>query len=408
MMAKSWLVAKQQFWQEASRRSFLLVLFSMPLFLAFTMGFGYLVSQLDREAKHLGYVDLAGILTETSIAAKDQEVKLTPFENVALAQEALDSGQIGAYYIVDADYASTRHVQLIYYEQPSYEAMSYFTDLVRLNLVANQSPLVANRMLAGTNFTVRAVEYGREYRGGGAPAGLFMPLVAAVLFVFLMITTAGYMTTVLAAEKENRTIEIIVTSISPGQMMLGKLLGALGIAMLQLGVWLAFLAGAVWTGSQLLNWSWLQDIAFSWRDIIPTVGIALPAYFFVSALMTLIGSMLGDATEAQQAGSFSLVLLFLPIYLIVPIINHPEGPVAMAFTFFPPTSLLTIAMRSLVMTVPSWQIGVAALISLASGLILVWLVGRAFRLAMLRYGQRLSVRQLLGGSRLSRSSSSTA
>jgi ABC-2 type transport system permease protein len=408
MMAKVWLVAKQQFWQEASKRSFLLVLLSMPLFVAFTMGFGYLVSQLDREAKHLGYVDLAGILTETSIVPKDQEVELTPFERVELAQEALDGGQIGAYYVVDADYASTRHAELIYYEQPSYEAMGYFTDLVRFNLVANQSPLVANRMLAGTNFTVRAIEYGREYRGGGATAGLFMPLVTAVLFVFLMMTTAGYMTTVLAAEKENRTIEIIVTSISPGQMMVGKLLGALGIAMLQLGVWLAFLIGAVWAGSQLLSWSWLQDIAFSWRDVILTAGIALPAYFFVSALMTLIGSMLGDATEAQQAGSFSFILLFLPIYLIVPIINQPEGPIAIAFTFFPPTSLITIAMRSLVMPVPVWQIGASALVSLASGLVLVWLVGRAFRLTMLRYGQRLSVRQLLGSGRLSRSSSGTA
>jgi ABC-2 type transport system permease protein len=89
-----------------------------------------------------------------------------------------------------------------------------------------------------------------------------------------------------------------------------------------------------------------------------------------------------------------MMLIFLPIYLIVILFDNPNGTVALLLTFFPPTSLVTIALRSLLIIVPAWQIALSALISLAGGLILVWLAGRAFRISMLRYGKRLNLREL--------------
>ncbi len=402
-MSKISLVAWQQLRQETSKRSFLILLLLMPLILVFAIGFGALIAELEKTDTTFGYVDQAGILFDPALGPESDEVILAPYGSPEEAQAALDAEAINAYYVIPAGYADTHQAELLYYEQPPFSAMGHFEEVVRANLVVGQTPALAERLLEGSNITIQATQYDREYDTAGPVAGMFLPLIVAVFFVFLILTTSGYMTTVLAEEKVNRTIEIIVTSISAGQMMAGKLLGALGIALLQLVVWIIFLVAAVWVGSQVLDLSWLQELDISWRDAAMIVLVAMPAYYFTAALMTLLGTMVNDDMEAQQIGSLSFILLFLPIYLLMVIIPNPDGAVALLFSFFPPTSIITIAIRSLLMVVPTWQVIVSMIISLIGGLFLTWLAGRAFRLSMLRYGQRLRVRELFRGHGANRS-----
>jgi ABC-2 type transport system permease protein len=127
------------------------------------------------------------------------------------------------------------------------------------------------------------------------------------------------------------------------------------------------------------------------------IAVALPAYLFLAVITTALGATLLDSQEIQQLGGFSFIVLFLPLYLFVPLSQSPDSPLALAFSFFPFTSVATIALRSLVMEVPTWQIGIASAIALISGLLMVWLAGKAFRVSMLRYGQRVRLRELLPG-----------
>jgi len=405
-MSKISLVAWQQLRQETSKRSFLLLLLLMPLILVFVIGFGALIAKLESGETTLGYVDQAGIIFDPTLGPENEDVTLVAYGNPEEAQAALDAEAINGYYVIDADYANTHQAELLYNEQPRSSAMRYFEEVVRTNLVAGETPALAERLLDGANLTIRATAYDREYATAGPAAGLFFPLIVSVFFIFLILTTSGYMTTVLAEEKVNRTIEIIVTSISTGQMMAGKLLGALGIAVLQLVVWIIFLFAAVWVGGQVLDLSWLQELDISWRDGAMIVLVAMPAYYFTAALMTLLGTMVSDDMEAQQIGSLSFILLFMPIYLLMVIIPNPNGPVALFFSFFPPTSIITMGVRSLLMVVPTWQVIVSMIISLIGGVFLTWLAGRAFRLSMLRYGQRLRVSELFRGDSARRSTAS--
>lgn len=396
-MSKISLVAWQQLRQETSKRSFLLLLLLMPLILVLAIGFGALIAELESSETTLGYVDQAGIIFDPTLGPDNEDVTLVGYGSPEEAQAALDAEAINGYYVIGADYANTRHAELLYYEQPPSSAIRHFEKVVRTNLVADKTPALAERLLEGADLTIIATAYDREYATAGPAAGLFLPLIVSVFFVFLILTTSGYMTTVLAEEKVNRTIEIIITSISAGQMMAGKLLGALGIALLQLVVWVIFLFAAVWIGGQVLDLSWLQELDISWRDGAMIVLVAFPAYYFTAALMTLLGTMANDDMEAQQISSLSFILLFLPIYLLMVIIPNPNGAVALFFSFFPPTSIITMGIRSLIMVVPTWQIVVSMIISLIGGLLLTWLAGRAIRLSMLRYGQRLRLSQLFRG-----------
>lgn len=396
-MSKTWLIARYHIRQEVNKRSFLLILFSLPLFLIFTIGMGYLFSRLEDEGTSLGYVDQAGLLIETSAEAGEHDVRLVAFDTPEAAQAALEAEEIDAYYVIPAEYANTHQADLVYVEPPDSQARHYFRNVVRLNLMAGQPPAVVERLLAGANLTVRATESKRDFPAGGPSAGQVVPLIVAAIFTFLVLTTSGYMMQVVAAEKENRTIEIIVSSVSPAQMMTGKTIGALSIALMQLVVWVSFLVGAAWLGGNVLEMGWLQNITPNWRDVLTILIVALPAYLCIAALMTLVGSTLVESQEAQQAGSLFFLPMFLPIYLVVPITQNLNGPLSLGLSFFPVTSVMTIGIRSIFMAIPVWQIALSAAIALASGAGMVWLAGKAFRMSMLRYGQRLKWRELFVG-----------
>jgi len=392
-MSKVWLIAQRQFRQEVGKRSFLLVLFSMPLFLTLTIGLGYLNLRLEEGSTALGYVDQAGLLVELAEPEKHQ-VDLVPFETPEAARVALGAGEIEAYYVLPVDYADTHQAELVYFEPLPYYAMHHFQNVVRLNLMADQPPSVVERLLTGANVTVRATELNREFPASGPGVDQLVPLIAAAIFAFLVLTTSGYMMEVVVEEKENRTMEIVVSSVSPGQMMTGKTVGALGIALMQLAVWLVFIVGAVWLGSSVLEIDWLQNLDPNWRDILMIVAIALPSYLFIAALMTAAGSTFVESQEAQQAGPFFFILLFLPMYLAIPILQNLNGPLSLGLSFFPVTSVVTVAIRSMFMEIPTWQIAVSVITAFTCGAIMVWLAGKAFRMGMLRYGQRLKWREL--------------
>jgi ABC-2 type transport system permease protein len=392
--------------QETSKRSFLLLLLLLPLILVFAILFGTLIARIEQKSTTLGYVDQAGIISDPALGPEDDEVSLAAYGNVEEAQAALDAKAIDGYYVIAADYATTHNAELVYLEQPPGSAMRHFEEVVRTNLVANETPALAERLLEGANLTIRATKYDREFSVDSSIAGLFLPVVVAMFFVFLIMTTSGYMTTVLADEKTNRTIEIIVTSISPGQMMAGKLLGALGIALLQLVVWTVFLVATLLVGGQVFHLSWLQNVSVNWRDAAMIVLVALPAYYFIAALMTLLGTMASDDMEAQQISGLSFIILMLPVYLLMVIIPNPDGVVSLILSFFPATSILTMGVRSMIMVVPTWQVIVSMIISLAGAVLLTWLAGRAFRLSLLRYGQRLSLGEIFRGAGARRATAS--
>jgi ABC-2 type transport system permease protein len=398
-MSKVRSIARYHFRQETGKRSFLLVLFSLPLFVTFTIGMGYLFASLEEGQARLGIVDRAGLLVSTALDAEEYDVEVAWFATEDAARAALDGDRIDAYYVIFADYLDTQRTRLVVSGPLQPAASDYFYDLVRLNLMADLPPAIAGRALAGPELTVRATSSGREFPGGNPTASQVLPVVAAAVFGFLILTTAGYMMEVIVEEKENRTMEIIVSSVSPGQMIAGKVIGALGIAFVQLVVWLAFLAGAIWVGANVLDSEWLRAVEIRWRDLLMIVVVAGPAYLFIGAFMTTIGVTLVERQEAQQIGPFFFIVLFLPLYLVIPLAQNPDGPLSLALSLFPLTSVTTIGFRSLFIEIPWWQIAAAAGISLGGGLAMIWLAGRAFRLSMLRYGRRLRWQELFAGRR---------
>ena len=151
----------------------------------------------------------------------------------------------------------------------------------------------------------------------------------------------------------------------------------------------------MFVGGRYLDIGVLHNLSIDPRTIITMLAIAAPTYVMIASLMTAVGATVAEGQDAQQmAGLFALPVA-APVWVAGVIMENPNSPLAIGLSLFPPTALSTIAMRTMSVPVPFWQIAVSVslLILCAGGA--VWVAGRAFRLGMLQYGQRLNWRELL-------------
>ena len=406
-MSKLWLVAKYEYARNVFKKSFIFATLSMPLILAFSIGLGWFIESMENNDAPVGYVDHAGVLANPIPAPKKASspndpsvsdlVPLIPFQTEEEARAALESKAIQAYYVVAADYHQTNRVELVYIEPPGDNVTRQFWDFMQINKISDVPPEVARRAVAGSNLVVRWPDDGP---GGGREFSArtflnnLLPFFIGLGFLMLLFMSSGYLTQAVAEEKENRTMEIMVTSISPGQLIGGKVLGIIAVTATQVIAWVAFAALALFIGSRYLDIGVLQNLSIDPQIVITMLAIAAPTYVMVAALMTAVGATVTEGQDAQQvAGLFSLPVM-APVWLGVLIIENPNGPLAIGLSLFPLTALTTFAMRIMSVPIPFWQIAVSVTLLILSAGGAVWLAARAFRLGMLRYGKRLNWREL--------------
>ncbi len=394
-MSRIWLIAEQQFRKEVLKRGFIIAVLSLPLFILLSVGMGFLFSNLDKTTTTVGYVDEVNLLVQPLPLSDDNELALVAFSTVGEARAALEADRIDAYLVLPADYEQTERANLVFFTPPPYSVTRYFQDWVRLNLLSEQSPALVERIMERPTISIESTSTGRVYPAGGPTFGMFVPLITAALFAFMIMIAGGSMMTSVVEEKENRTMEVVVTSVSPAQMMAGKILGVVAMAVLLLSVWVAVFFLAVWIAGSVMEIGWMQSIDVQWRDVGLLALVAMPTMLLLAAFTTMLGATLVDSQEAEQVGPLLFMCLFIPLYLIVPIAQDANGVLAQVLSFIPIAGLSTLALRSLFFVVPAWQYVAAAAVALSFALVLVWLAGRAYRASMLRYGQRLRLSEIL-------------
>jgi ABC-2 type transport system permease protein len=284
---------------------------------------------------------------------------------------------------------------LVYLEEPASEIQGQFEDFVNHNLTMfdDLSPQVRDRLADGSVFTLVAMDGSRQMRQDQWYL-IVVPIVAGIMFTVVILTSGGYLMQAIVEEKENRTMEIVITSVSPSQLMIGKIIGDIGIGLTQLVVWLVF----VWMGLKVggLFWPILQDISLRSSNIGMMVLILLPAFVMVAAFMAAIGATVTEMQEAQQVQGLIILPMMIPYYISTTIMNNPNGLLAVALSFFPITAPITLIMRMAFTVVPIWQIIIIIIILCCFAGIAMWFAGKAFRMGMLRYGKRLSLKEVFG------------
>jgi ABC-2 type transport system permease protein len=396
-MRKIWFVLKFEYARHVFRKRFLIGLFSLPLLIGIMALVVFVMVRPYFNFKPVGYVDESGLLKDPESLAggefQNSQVELISFDDEGKAQDALNAGQIQAYYVLQADYLETRGTKLVSLDDPSGIAASEFGRFVRVNLLLDFPSEIIRRVTEGSQLVLRSTDGSRQFIEGDW-LGFLLPFLVGFIFLISVFATSGYLLQAVVEEKENLTMEMLVTAISPSKMMTGKILGIVGIGLTQLLVWFGLALLLLLLTSMFVDFStW---IALSLNYLALAVVLFIPAFVLVSSLMVAVGATLTDVQEAQQVTSLFTLPLFLPFWFAFQIINNPDGYVAVGLSLFPFTAPIAMAIRTGFADVPQWQIGLSLGLLICCAIFAVWFAGRAFRLGMLRYGQRVPWREFLG------------
>ncbi len=395
-MRSFWLVAKHAYRSTVVRRGFVILTAAIPLGMVALIVMGILVGGMGADERPIGYVDYSGTLDpglHATLPGAANRVQVRAFPDEDTARAALEREEIQAFFVLPANYLQSLETDLYYLDSPPGEgAWGDFDDFVRINLVAAMPEEVQDRLFEGPDITVHDVASGREF-GKSSIINVVLPFIATFFFFFATMSGAGYMLGVVAGEKENRTIEIMVSSVTPAQLIGGKTAGLLAAALTQLAIYV--LAGIVGLKVAAPYVPELQQIAVPWGYLGVVLLFFLPTYALVSAVMVAVGAAVTEVQQGQQMAGLLNLFFMLPIFLLPVLFENPGSPVIVFFTLFPTSSFLTLSLRWGLGTVPLWQIGVAWVLLVAATTGMVWAASKIFRAGMLHYGQPLSFKTAL-------------
>ena len=252
----------------------------------------------------------------------------------------------------------------------------------------------------------------------GIKSGLSMVLMYAV-FMFIIIYGVRVMRSVLE-EKNNRVVEIIISSVKPFELMMGKILGVTLVALTQFSIWITMsVLGAIFlnTGfsamqkqipgndqsAEMIEKFDIQQMASEVSHILLDMNYPLIifvfivffllGYIFYSSMYAAIGSAVDNETETQQFTLFAIIPLMIGMYGSFTIMNNPEGPLGFWLSIIPFTSPVAMIAR-IPFGVPAWQIALSIFLLIISTLLMIYIAAKVYRVGILMYGNKASAKEI--------------
>lgn len=215
---------------------------------------------------------------------------------------------------------------------------------------------------------------------GGEALNILLPAAFMVLLLVAVFTGGQYLMTTTIEEKSSRVVEVLLSAISPMELMTGKIIGQLGVGMLILGVYSGM--GVV----ALVSFALLGLIDL-WLLFYLAV-FYLIAYFVLGSLMAAIGAAVNELREAQTLMTPITMTLMVPWLLWMPITRNPNSTFAVITSFLPPINPFVMMLRlTSTSPPPIWQVWVSIGIGVASVFAALWFAAKVFRIGLLMHGK---------------------
>ncbi|MBE0415192.1 MAG: ABC transporter permease [Dehalococcoidia bacterium] len=398
-MKKTWIIARHEFKTTIRRISYILLTISFPLLALLGMLVYLGVTQWGGEGAppeelKIGYVDETGVFDKYT---SPDGVVFILYDTKEEATEALLSDEVSEYFLIPENYLETgvieRYTTKRELELPG--TIALMEDFLVANLLSGE---VSEEVLARAQTPLLPLSYRLDPETGEIipPENPFiafgMPFIFAILFMLSIFSTSGFLLQGVAEEKENRLIEILLSSVSARQLLSGKVMGLGAAGLMQIVVWLI---------------SAVVLAAIASATILPIGGLTIPiglivfgviyfilGYLLFGILMAGLGSIGATARESSQWTTIIVLPAVIPIMLIGLFITNPGHVVFTILTLFPLSAPVTAVMRLSIGSLPAWELLLSIAILIASILGAMWLASRVFRTFLLMYGKRPSLGEL--------------
>jgi ABC-2 type transport system permease protein len=349
----------------------------------------------------IGYVDQAGLIEALPDGVSAAAVRAYPDE--AAARVALAQGELSQYYLVPEDFLETGSLSVVtadFVLLDDIKAAGIFQRILNYNLLDGDGSLarLATRPILDLHTTALEIDptpVGQDQQ----MARLMVGYGTLFIFFFVLTMSSSFMLRSITKEKENRVVEVLLVSLRPPDLMVGKIIGLGLLALLQMTLWIAGSLLTLRRGSLLLT---------AFGDVLSD-GVTLPQgfvawavlYFVLGYLLysSLLGAIGALAPNSKETGSFTflaLLPLMLPVWLYTSFFEAPHGTLAVVLSLIPLTAPTAMLPRLAGGGVPWWQPVTGALLLAVTAYGFALLAARFFRAGNLLSGASLSWRRVWG------------
>jgi len=323
----------------------------------------------------------------------------------SLATQQVISGSVKGYLVLDtltasaakARYAGSNTTALFDMQRIE-RAVQREVQMMALEKSGVDAEVATSVLSRSVNVTTeRLTKTGRG--GSGQINFIFGIAVAFVLYLTIFIYGLNVLRGVLE-EKQSRVAEVVIASISSSRLLAGKVIGVGGVGLTQLVLWLAMSVVMYKVRQPILAKFGADTMAFSMPDISLGVGLVVLAFFvlgfmFYAGLFAAAGATVNSEQEAQQAQMPVVLLLVTSITFLQNILTQPESTLSRVLSVLPFSAPIVMPLRMTVAPVPALEVALA-LLSVSLGAVgSVWLASRIYRVGLLMYGKRPSIREVV-------------
>lgn len=409
-MKKILLVLRHEFLTMIRRPSFLFGMFGVPLigvaafFIAGAINRNSQAQSVLEEvlsgpqAEEIeGYVDLSGIIQ--TIPGSVPLGMLEAYPDEAAARAALQMGEISAFYLVPEDYLVSGDV---IYVRPDFNPLGssgqsqLFEWVLRVNLLGGDAALAT--LINGPLYLQKTSQTPEPQRDEANMMTFFLPYAVTLLFYIVILGSASLLLSNVAKEKQNRVMEVLMSSVTPRQLLAGKIIGLGLLGLLQTLIWVGIGRLLLARSGETFN----LPAAFQLPASFLVWGLVffLLGYAVYASLMAGLGALVPNLREASQSTFVVIFPLIIPMFLINVLISDPHGTISTVMSLFPLTAPVAMMTRLSAGGVPFWHPVLAAVLLAATAALVVRAVAGMFRAQTLLSGQsfnsRMFFKALLG------------
>ena len=404
-----WAVIRREYLQRVRSRWFVLAtvagpvlmlgLILLPIWMARNAGevdsrlvvldrTGVLYAAVAEGLEALGYVVEPAADAPDAVASLDRQVR---------------SGDLGGYLLLDEESLERGAVRFTTEGRPSLVRQMALRQIVVQAALSERLGVDAG----GARSLLRGGELELVLLSDGGTRADEPAFIAAyggafVLYFTILVYAISVMRSVME-EKSSRIVEVVISSMRPFQLMLGKILGVGAVGLTQLGIWAAFMAIFVAAGLPALlaadpSMTQLSEL----EPYLPGLGYLglflvffVGGYFMYSSLYAAVGAMCSTDEEAQQAQFPVVLLLMIPIIFVPQVISDPNEPLAVSLSLVPLFSPILMFARVATGSAPAWQVGASVAGMVLAVLAIAWVAGRIYKVGILMAGKRPTLPELV-------------
>jgi len=392
-MNKTLLIFRHEFLHTIKRKGFIIMTLIVPVLALLAIGVFQLISTIEKppvvETTAIGYVDEAGGFNQYTTQGN---IELVLFNTSDDATAALINGDVSEYFVIPSDYISSGVINR-YTLEKEVETPPIITTVIKNFLTSNLlsekvPPETIYRIEAPLDLVVtRLTETGEVATEQGGYGNVIIPGIFSLLLAFSLMFSSSYLVQGLGDEKESRLIEVLLSSVSTRQLLVGKVLGLGAAGLVQVVVWLASAPLLLRLASSSFG-GFISTIQLPTNFLILGIVYFVLGYLLFAALSAGTGAISPNAREGQQLSMIYTLLVFVPIWFSSLLFIFPNSPIWVVLTIFPITAPMAAMLRLGVSDIAAWQLAVSIAVLVLSIIGVLFLAIRAFRVYLLMYGKR--------------------